>query len=111
MADSFGQIRPLDGAISLNQNESEKALNIGRAYVVKQRDGKSRYQIYVKFDKDCLRITQIHRDTYLDMMNKRKADASGTTEIPSFEDQVDNVKNGFKPQSAYEEGENPGKAG
>jgi len=110
LADSFGQIRPLDGAISLNQNDSEKSLNLGRAYVVKQRDGKSRYQIYVKFDKDCLRITQIHKDTYMDLMNKRKAEASGVTEIPDFDSQVDKVKTGFKPQSAYED-ENPGKAG
>lgn len=112
LADSFGQIRPLDGAISLNQNDSEKSLNLGRGYVIKQRDGKSRYQIYLKFDKDCLRITEIHKDTYLDMMNKRKAEASGAAEIPDFDSQVDSVRTGFKPQSAIEEeGENPGKAG
>jgi len=122
LADSFGQIRPLDGAISLNQNDSEKSLQLGRGYVIKQRDGKSRYQIYLKFDKDCLRISEIHRDTYLDMMNKRKAEASGEAEIPDFDSQVDSIKKGFTPQSALEEEDDdkdendenkdpPGKAG
>jgi hypothetical protein len=52
LADAYGQIRPLDGCISLNQNDNEKLLGIGRGYVIKQRDGKSRYQIYLRFDKE-----------------------------------------------------------
>lgn len=109
LADSYGQIRPLDGAISLNQNETEKSLGLGRGYVIKQRDGKSRYKIYLKFDEKCLRITEISRDVYMDILNKRKSEASGAAEIPTFEDQVDKVKDEWKPQS--EEDENEGKAG
>ena len=72
LADSFGQIRPLDGCISLNQNDVEKELGVGRAYIIKQRDGKSRYQIYLKFDKENLRITEIHPDTYKSMRHNHK---------------------------------------
>lgn len=110
LADSFGQIRPLDAAISLNQNDSEKSLGIGRAYVIKMRDGKSRFKIYLKFDKNNLQITQIHKDNYHELMNKRKTEVSGEIDIPTMDDQIDDVKSGFRPQSADED-ENPGKAG
>lgn len=64
LADSFGQIRPLDALFSLNQNDDEKLASVGRLYVIKQRFGKTRYQVYVKFDQKTLRITQIYKDTY-----------------------------------------------
>lgn len=64
LADSFGQIRPLDGCFSLNQNDSEKQLGMGRCYIIKQRDGKSRYQVWLRFDKENLKITEISQDTY-----------------------------------------------
>lgn len=81
LADSYGQIRPLDGCISLNQNDNEKMLGIGRGYIIKQRDGKSRYQIYLRFDKESLRITEIHRDEYLRMLNAQKEYASEETKF------------------------------
>lgn len=125
LADSFGQIRPLDGAISLNQTDGEKSVGVGRAYVVKQRDGKSRYHIYLKFDKDSLRITEIHQSTYLSMMNKRESDASNAVlGVQTFEDQDVDTNLGvdyamrlkankqnkeYKPSSEFEE--NPGKGG
>jgi replicative DNA helicase len=72
LADAYGQIRPLDGCLSLNQNDSEKLLGIGRGYVIKQRDGESRYQFYLKFDKSTLRIVEITREEYLAKLNAHK---------------------------------------
>lgn len=81
LADSFGQIRPLDGCISLNQNDTEKFLGIGRAYVIKQRDGKSRFQLYLSFNKESLRIIEIDRHEYLNKLNNHKEYASEETNI------------------------------
>ena len=72
LADSFGQIRPLDGCFSIMQNDAEKTLGIGRFYVIKQRDGESRFQIYLSFNKQNLKITEISQATYMDKMNSHK---------------------------------------
>lgn len=64
LADSFLQIAPLDGALSFMQNDVEKDLGVGRGYVMKQRDGSSRFMFYLQFDKLNLRIREISLDTY-----------------------------------------------
>lgn len=101
LADSYGQIRPLDGCFSLNQNDTEKKLGIGRCYVIKQRDGKSRYQFHLRFDPENLRITEISDMTYKQAMNTYKE----KTEEEVIVDRV-----GWKPseeksaeQNAWEE--------
>lgn len=81
LADAFGQIRPLDGCFSLNQNDSEKSLGIGRCYIIKQRDGKSRYQIYLNFNQQNLKITEISQVTYKNELSKHKEYANDETKI------------------------------
>jgi KaiC/GvpD/RAD55 family RecA-like ATPase len=81
LADSFGQIRPLDGCFSLNQNDTENQLGLGRGYVIKQRDGKSRYQIYLRFNKETLRITQIARETYRTELHNHKETVSEDVKV------------------------------
>lgn len=94
LADAYGQIRPLDGCISLNQNDNEKKLGIGRGYVIKQRDGESRYQIYLKFDKETLRITEITQQQYIGLMN---AHVNHVSEEIKIDEQVEKViKSGRK---------------
>ena len=97
LADSFGQIRPLDGCISLNQNDSEKFLGIGRGYVIKQRDGKSRFQIYLSFDKESLRIQEIHQNEYRLRLNAHKEYASTEVETDMVRD-IDKNKKAWKPK-------------
>lgn len=112
LADSFGQIRPLDMCLSLNQNDIEKELGIGRGYIIKQRDGKSRYQIYLRFDKENLRITEISLDRYKEIRNAHKESVSQDVEIDQIgknyggkdaweENAIDNArenaKNKFRP--------------
>jgi len=97
LADSFGQIRPLDGCISLNQNKNEKAVNIGRMWVIKQRNGKSRYMMYVGFNPENLRIIQIHHDTYKDLNSRKKTEISESVE----KDMMDKIVKGVdSPESA-----------
>lgn len=91
LADSYGQIRPLDGCLSLNQNDNEKMLGIGRGYIIKQRDGKSRYQIYLRFNRENLRITEISKDEYMSIMNAHKDYVSDDVKM----DMV--INKGFKP--------------
>lgn len=96
LADSFGQIRPLDGCISLNQNDNEQLLGIGRAYKIKERDGKSRYQFYLKFDKNNLRISEISHEKYREALSAHK-------EYVSEEVKVDQVVTGWAPDEESEE--------
>lgn len=98
LADAYGQIRPLDGCISLNQNDNEKLLGIGRGYVIKQRDGKSRYQIYLNFDKQNLRITESTKEAYMSALNAQKEYVSEETKIDMVKDGL--KKKGWKPSSA-----------
>lgn len=92
LADAFGQIRPLDCCISLMQNDNEKILGIGRAFVIKMRDGKSRYQFYLGFNKENLKITEINQQEYIQALNAHK-------EYVSEEVRVDMVrKKGYTPK-------------
>lgn len=98
LADSYGQIRPLDGCISLNQNDTEKLLGLGRGYVIKQRDGLSRFQIYLRFDKESLKIYQIQREEYMSALNNHKEKAADGVGIDMIGDKVTKVvKNGWAP--------------
>lgn len=87
LADSFGQIRPLDACFSLNQNKNEDAVKVGRMWVIKQRFGKKRYFVWLKFDAETLRISAIHHDTYSNLMSRKIDDISKSVE----ESMVDNV--------------------
>lgn len=99
LADSFGQIRPLDGCVSLNQNDTEKFLGIGRAYVIKQRDGKSRFQIYLSFNKDNLKIQEIHQNEYRLRLNSHKEFAASEVETDLVRD-IDKNKKNWKPKES-----------
>ncbi len=94
LADSFGQIRPLDGCLSLNQNDNEKLLGIGRGYVIKQRDGESRYQFYLKFNKVNLKITEIAISEYMNIMNVHVNHVHDDIKIDvDMDNKVDKVRN------------------
>jgi replicative DNA helicase len=98
LADSYGQIRPLDMCLSLNQNDNEKFVGVGRGYVIKQRDGKSRYQIYLKFEKESLKIYEITQPEYMSAMNAHKETVAGEVAIDMIDDKVaKTVKAGWNP--------------
>ena len=94
LADSFGQIRPLDGCISLNQNKGENTVNVGRMWVIKQRNGKKRYFVYLRFDKETLRIVEIHHDTYRDLNSRKQEGISESIEKDMMDQIVKGVDSG-----------------
>jgi hypothetical protein len=84
--------------LSLNQNDNEKFVGVGRGYVIKQRDGKSRYQIYLKFEKESLKIYEITQPEYMSAMNAHKETVAGEVAIDMIDDKVaKTVKAGWNP--------------
>lgn len=95
LGDSYGQLRPVDGALSLNQNESEAKIFVGKLNVMKQRFGRANYFIPVKFDQETLKITEITFDQYKTIM-------SGRVEEVSADVMIDKIVKEYKPSDAEE---------
>ena len=72
IADSQAQVRPLDCLWSLNQSHQEKKQGVGRVFVVKHRNGKSRYHFYVEYDPQTLKMSEIDSSVYHAKMNEYK---------------------------------------
>lgn len=64
LADSKGQNRPLDALWSINQLQDEKECCLARVFVIKHRDGKSRFQVHIEFDYNTLKMRQISQNRY-----------------------------------------------
>lgn len=64
LADSYGQIRPLDGCWSINQMHTEKEAGIARIFVIKHRHGKSRFTFNVEYDMRTLAMREIYAVDY-----------------------------------------------
>lgn len=83
LGDSYGQARPLDGLLSINQTNDQKEAGIGRIFVIKLRDGKSRYRFFVDFDSRTLKITELNAEIYkqrwTDFMHKKKEEVASNT--------------------------------
>lgn len=76
LADSYGQIRPLDGCWSINQMQVEKDAGIARIFVIKHRHGKSRFTIWVGYDRDTLAMDQITHTSYEKKLHQKHMKAS-----------------------------------
>jgi replicative DNA helicase len=70
IGDSYGQIRPLDALWTLNQRPNEKAMNVGRLFIAKHRDGKSRLTFPFKQNKETLDIRAISEEEYHSILNQ-----------------------------------------
>lgn len=76
LGDSYGQVRPLDALWSINQNHQEQQLNVGRIFVSKHRDGKSKFILYFKRDPDNLLMEEISKEEYTDIRSKYVVDSN-----------------------------------
>lgn len=85
LADSFGQARVCDAIWSINQSANEKAMNLGRIFVVKHRDGNSRYQIFFKQNKETLDFNEISQQAHGEMMSEFRVRKADSTEIVKVE--------------------------
>jgi replicative DNA helicase len=70
LADSYGQVRPLDGLWSINQMQDEKDAGLARIFVVKHRHGRSRFAFHVEFNYSTLGITEITQEKYENRLKK-----------------------------------------
>lgn len=71
MGDSYGQTRPLSALWTINCDDVEKELGVGRLWVAKQRNGKSRFYVYFRLDPDTLGMYPISKETYMGLRNIR----------------------------------------
>lgn len=76
---SFDQFKPLDAFWSINQQTIEKDAEVGRAFVIKHRNGKSRFPFKLGFDykMGTLDIFEISKEKYREAMStiqEKKAD-------------------------------------
>jgi replicative DNA helicase len=108
LADSYGQIRPLDGCWSINQMQAEKEAGIARIFVIKHRHGKSRFTCYVRFDMKTLQIKQISSDNYDKIWKEHSF--KKTHKAADMEAQVESITRKpikFKNDAGYEDPDSP----
>jgi KaiC/GvpD/RAD55 family RecA-like ATPase len=109
LADSYGVVRPMDGVVMLNQNDTESKLFIGRGWVEKNRKAKKHYYFYLVFDPRNLRIREVTHDEYGQIRSKHAGDVvagvekdvihgGSTSSIDTMVSQVNKRKKGFKPK-------------
>ena len=72
LADSYGQVRPLDCLWSLNRTADEIHGYLGRVKICKHRSGKSGTVFYIEQDQRTLQIREITKDNYTE--RKKKVD-------------------------------------
>jgi len=94
---SFDQFKPLDAFWSINQQVLEKDAETGRVFVIKHRNGRSRFAFKIGFDYKIgtLDMFEISKDTYRERMNlvqEKKAE-----EVPM--DNVGDAPSGKKQRS------------
>ena len=61
---SFDQVKPLDGLWSINQTNDETTAGYGRIFVVKHRNGRSKYAFPIKYDRETLDIYECSEGEY-----------------------------------------------
>ena len=109
---SFDQFKPLDCLWSINQQVLEKEAKVGRIFIIKHRNGKSRKAFYVKFgfgdalDVATLDIEQIPKDEYMREMNlvkeKKSDDVMKNNDSITGDSNEKNVKGKKKSRSKIE---------
>jgi hypothetical protein len=81
-AESFGQNRVLDAFWTLNQTSMEQKAAIGRVFIAKARNGKSRFSFRIRygFQTQTLTIEEISNDQYIMALNRVRESNADTTE-------------------------------
>jgi len=110
LADSYGQIRPLDGCWSINQMHAEKEAGIARLFVIKHRHGRSRFTCWAQFDKKTLQIKQISEVRYNEIW--REYSFKKTERLADTDNQVNKIISkgkikGFSNDAGYEDPDQP----
>lgn len=100
---SFDQFKPLDAFWSINQQTLEKDAEVGRVFVIKHRDGRSRFAFKIGFDYrlgtlDMFEISNEKYRSQLNLIQEKKASEVKLDNIPEkkkskkkFQDPTDNT--------------------
>lgn len=110
LADSYGQIRPLDGCWSINQMQAEKEAGIARIFVIKHRHGRSRFTCHAQYDMKTLQIGQISEARYNEIW--KDYSFKKTQRYGDADAQVKNIVSkgkmkGFSGDAGYEDPDQP----
>lgn len=112
LAEAKGQNRALDAFWSINQHKEEQECSLARIYVIKTRDGKSRFEICIEFDYGTLKMKQISKTSYTEKLHKHRTLRAVTIEednrknsIASQVDKIVSNKPLFKNDSGYNQTE------
>jgi len=102
LAEAKGQNRPLDALWSINQLQEEKECSLARIFVIKHRDGKSRFTIHVEYDYSTLKMREISENKYKTIFSNYKNQKTETisereAKMDSFNKMIGNKKP-FKPE-------------
>jgi len=98
---SFDQFKPLDALWSINQQVIEKDAEVGRVFVIKHRNGRSRFPFKIGFDYKLgtLDMFSISKESYRERMNlvqEKKADEVTLDNIDLSNGKKQRSKRGFK---------------
>lgn len=98
---SFDQFKPLDAFWSINQQTVEKDGEVGRGFVIKHRNGRSRFPFKIGFDYalGTLDMWEITDESYRSRMNTIQQQK--TSEVVSIDGQTkkQRSKKGFSPEN------------
>lgn len=97
---SFDQFKPLDAFWSINQQVIEKDAEVGRVFVIKHRNGRSRYPFKIGFDYKLgtLDMFSISKEQYKEKMNlvQQKKSEDITLDNVDYGSKKQRSKRGFK---------------
>jgi hypothetical protein len=96
-ADAFKQDRVFDFFITLNRTKAEEKAGVGRGFIAKTRNGKSRFdfKIMYHFKDQTLKLQEISQHTYMSEMTKVQDDDVDRTETAIDKISVKSAK--FEP--------------
>jgi replicative DNA helicase len=106
---SFDQFKPLDALWSINQQTIEKDAEVGRVFVIKHRDGRSRFPFKIGFDYKLgtLDMFEISKQVYASRMNLIQEKKASEVVLDNVQEKKKRTR-GFqenKAESTYEAGE------
>lgn len=86
-SESYAQFKTLDAFWTLNQTDVEKSACVGRVFVAKSRNGKSRVHFKIKYDydKQTLWVESCSHEHYKNRMSKIKEKIASNVEIDVVE--------------------------
>lgn len=104
---SFDMFKPLDGLWSINRTTDEANAQVGRIFVIKSRNGKSRYHFPVEYNQDMLTISEIDFDKYKTKMHNKAQQDANTYSITTDTTNISHIEPPKKGKKKQQNPSNP----